>query len=65
MDKAIFTGDIMPLKEGTSKRSISANIAELTKSGHERKQAIAIAMDKAGVDREFSEKNVRKHQEKR
>ena len=33
----------MPLKSGSSKEVISANIAELIKSGHEKKQAVAIA----------------------
>lgn len=33
----------MPLKSGSSKEIISANIAELIKSGHEKKQAVAIA----------------------
>jgi len=37
-----------PLKKGSSKASISANIAELVHSGRPQKQAIAIAYDKAG-----------------
>ena len=33
----------MPLKSGSSKEVISANVAELINSGHERSQAVAIA----------------------
>lgn len=38
----------MPLMKGSSQKVISRNIAELVKSGRPKKQAIAIAMDKAG-----------------
>lgn len=38
----------MPLKSGSSKKTISQNIAELRRSGRSEKQAVAIAMDKAG-----------------
>lgn len=37
----------MPLKEGTSKEDVSANIARLVREGYPMKQAIAIAMSKA------------------
>lgn len=40
----------MPLQPGSSRATISANIAELIKSGHPEKQAAAIAYKKAGVD---------------
>lgn len=38
----------MPLKKGSSKKTISSNIGELISSGRPKNQAIAIAMSKAG-----------------
>jgi hypothetical protein len=38
----------MPLKSGSSKATISANIKTEMKAGKPQKQAIAIAMRKAG-----------------
>jgi len=41
----------MPLKPGKSKKTISRNVAELRRSGRPQKQAVAIAMNKAGKRR--------------
>lgn len=37
----------MPLKSGSSKQVISSNISELSHSGYDQKQAIAIALSNA------------------
>ena len=41
----------MPLMSGKSQKAISANISELVHSGRPQRQAIAIAMSKAGKSR--------------
>ena len=41
----------MPLKTGKSQEAVSANISKLSDEGYPHKQAIAIALDKAGKSR--------------
>lgn len=55
----------MPLQKGKSRKVIGENISELVSKGHSRRQAIAIALDEAGMSRKFDEKNVKKTQQKR
>jgi uncharacterized protein YdaT len=41
----------MPLKKGASKKAVSSNIRILSREGYKPKQAVAIAMSKAGKSR--------------
>ena len=36
----------MPLRKGSSKKTIGSNIAELIRSGRKKDQAVAIAMER-------------------
>jgi len=50
----------MPIKEGKSAKTVSENISALIDEGYNRKQAIAIALEKAGMKKEFSSGDQRK-----
>jgi hypothetical protein len=51
---------VMPLKKGSSRKTISSNIRELRKAGRPEKQAVAIALKTAGKVRTHHKKKAKK-----
>jgi hypothetical protein len=47
----------MPLKKGSSEKTISSNIRELIKKGHPSKQSVAIALTESGKSRKTKGKS--------
>ena len=50
----------MPIKSGSSKKTASDNISNLSKEGYPQQQAVAIALNKAGRSNKSSKSRSKK-----
>lgn len=50
----------MPLKKGSSKKTVSDNIRQLKDEGYKQDQAVAIALNEAGKSKQNRFKKLRK-----
>lgn len=51
----------MPLKKGSSKRTVSTNIKELVQAGRPQRQAVAIALAAAGKSKDHGDHGKANH----